>query len=47
MAYRIVGNVSNPNANSFYVDTHGLIDGQEMQIQTTGSPTLPAVPTVM
>ena len=44
-AYRIVGNVTNPNANSFYVDTHGLIDGQEMQVQTTGSPTLPSVPT--
>ena len=43
-AYNIVGNVANPNANSFYVDQHGLIDGDEMVLSKVGNPTLPAVP---
>jgi len=31
----------NPVANSFYIADHGLIDGNEIEIGETGSPTLP------
>ena len=44
-AYEIVGNVANPNANSFFVQSHGLIDGKSMRVGAVGSPTLPSVPT--
>ena len=44
-AYKLDGLVTNPNANSFYVEQHGLINGDEMRFGTVGSPTIPSVPT--
>jgi len=44
-AYEIIGNVTNKNANSFYVGQHGLIQDQELKLTTSGSPTIPSVPT--
>ena len=44
-AYQVEGLVTNPNANSFFVQSHGLIDGDEMVVGKVGSPTLPAVQT--
>lgn len=43
-AYEIIGNLLNPTRNSIYIPNHGLIDGQNVTLTTTGSPTLPAVP---
>ena len=43
--YKIEANTANPTANSFYVENHGLIDGQELTLGTEGSPTIPSVPT--
>jgi len=43
-AYEVIGNVLNPTRNSFYIANHGLIDGQDVTLSTTGSVTLPSTP---
>jgi len=41
-AYGVTANIPNPTANSFFIQNHGLISGQDIEFNVGGSPTLPA-----
>ena len=40
--YEIAGGPENPTKDTFYLENHGLISGNTVQISSSGSPTLPA-----